>query len=65
MSDLIRDGLEDVTGRDVAPLLARGIARLFDATSSFSSSSVIGLPCRRSLNSFAGTIEIIPGKETR
>jgi len=31
MVDLIRDGLEDITGRDVAPLLARGIARLFDA----------------------------------
>ena len=31
MTDVIRDGLEEVTGRDVAPLLARGIGRLFDA----------------------------------
>ena len=31
MADVIRDGLEDVGGRDVAPLLARGIGRLFDA----------------------------------
>jgi hypothetical protein len=28
---LIFDGLEDVNGRDVAPLLARGVARLFEA----------------------------------
>ncbi len=31
MSDLIIDGLDDVTGRDVAPLLTRGVGRLFDA----------------------------------
>ena len=31
MSDLIIDGLDDVTGRNVAPLLARGVGRLFDA----------------------------------
>jgi len=31
MSDLILDGLEGVGGREVAPLLARGVARLFDA----------------------------------
>ena len=31
MSDLISDGLEDASGRDVAPLLARGVSRLFDA----------------------------------
>lgn len=31
MADLILDGLDDVSGRDVAPLLARGVGRLFDA----------------------------------